>query len=224
MGPCHCDACQDVSSALRPPAAGDARTTGLRGSWRESSREVAATIAELIHRKRPGAAFLTYISDHTDGIMSESNTAVGRALPLWPYSASDNVNRAREFRAGQDGVQPRHELRRLPVALRDVRRRRSSCGCTRTWRTAGRRRCRAWGRWIRRIGSALIAAGPIFRWHAAHEDLYVGQQNAARVLLLAGGDRLVSRVLPAAERAAHPVRGVGEPGVARTSRGASSTW
>ena len=51
----------------------------------DSSREVAAAIAELIHRKRPLAAFLTYIKDHTDGIMSESNTAVGRALPMWPY-------------------------------------------------------------------------------------------------------------------------------------------
>ena len=60
----------------------------------ESSREVAATIAGLIHRKRPDAAFLTYIKDHTDGIMSESNTAVGRALPMWPYSASDNVRRS----------------------------------------------------------------------------------------------------------------------------------
>jgi hypothetical protein len=34
----------------------------------------------------------------------------------------------------------------------------------------------------------LLAARPIFQWHAAHEDLYVGQQNAARVLLLAAGD------------------------------------
>ena len=38
----------------------------------ESSRDVAAAIAELIHRQRPEAAFLTYITDHTDGIMSES--------------------------------------------------------------------------------------------------------------------------------------------------------
>ena len=58
-------------------------------------------LAELIHRLRPQAAFLTYIQDHTDGIMSESNTAVGRALPLWPYSASDNVNRARNSEPGK---------------------------------------------------------------------------------------------------------------------------
>ena len=34
----------------------------------------------------------------------------------------------------------------------------------------------------------LMAARPIFQWHAKHEDLYVGQKNAARVLLLATGD------------------------------------
>ena len=34
----------------------------------------------------------------------------------------------------------------------------------------------------------LIAARPVFQWHAQHEDLYVGQKNAARVLLLAGGE------------------------------------
>ena len=33
---------------------------------------------------------------------------------------------------------------------------------------------------------ALIAGKPMFRWHAGHEDLYVGQQNDARVLLLRG--------------------------------------
>ena len=65
-----------------------------RAFMAESSREVASAIADLIHAKRPQAAFLTYIKDHTDGIMSESNTAVGRALPLWPYSASDNVSRS----------------------------------------------------------------------------------------------------------------------------------
>jgi len=34
--------------------------------------------------------------------------------------------------------------------------------------------------------SAVAAAQPIFKWHAEHEDLYVHQENAARVLLLGG--------------------------------------
>jgi hypothetical protein len=33
---------------------------------------------------------------------------------------------------------------------------------------------------------ALLAARPVFQWHARHEDLYVGQHGAARVLLLRG--------------------------------------
>jgi len=94
MGPCHCHACQTRYRARygKPlPAAADAE---YRAFMAESSKEVAATIADIIHRLRPNAAFLTYIKDHTDGIMSESNTAVGRPLPLWPYSASDNVSRS----------------------------------------------------------------------------------------------------------------------------------
>src|SRR5688500_14491776 len=93
-GPCHCDACRARYRARygRPvPAAADA---DYRAFMTESSREVAATIAGLIQRKRPDAAFLTYIHDYTDGIMSESNTSVTRPLPLWPYSASDNVSRS----------------------------------------------------------------------------------------------------------------------------------
>ena len=36
--------------------------------------------------------------------------------------------------------------------------------------------------------TAIAAAAPVFAWHARHEELYVGQRNAARVLLLATGD------------------------------------
>ncbi len=40
---------------------------------------------------------------------------------------------------------------------------------------------------------ALIAARPVFQWHARNEDLYVGQQSAARVLLLGGGNQAAYR-------------------------------
>jgi hypothetical protein len=39
----------------------------------------------------------------------------------------------------------------------------------------------------------LSAARPIFQWHARHEDLYVGQKNAGRVMLLATGDTAAYR-------------------------------
>ena len=193
MGPCQCDACQTRYRARygRPvPAAADA---DYQAFMSDSSREVAAVIADLIHRKRPGAAFLTYIKDHTDGIMSESNTAVGRALPLWPYSASDNVSRAL-------GSEPDKMAFNLSMSFIDY-----------PWRYAhvppDEIRLRLYqnmahggppaavvvGPMKQEDRTGLIAAAPVFRWHADHEDLYVGQKSAARVLLLAGGDTAAYR-------------------------------
>lgn len=65
---------------------------------------MAAEIGKLIRRKRPQAGYFNYIQEYADGIMSESNTAVARALPLWPYSASDNVNRARNSQPAKMAV------------------------------------------------------------------------------------------------------------------------
>jgi hypothetical protein len=186
-GPCHCQACQARYRARhgRPvPAAADA---DYRSFMAESSREVAATIAELIHRARPGAAFLTYIKDHTDGIMSESNTAIGRPLPLWPYSASDNVSRSL-------GTEPDKVAINLAMSFIDF-----------PWRYAHVPQAEIALRLYQNIAhgappalvvsgpmdqqdrSGLLAARPVFDWHARHEDLYVGQKNAGTVLLLASG-------------------------------------
>ena len=138
------------------PAAADA---DYRAFMADSAREVAATIARADSSQAAGAAFLTYIQDHTDGIMSESNTAVGRALPLWPYSASDNVNRARN--SEPDKMAINLSMSFVDYPWRYVTRAAGgdrSCASIRTWRTAGRRRWRWSGRWTRRIAAALIAA------------------------------------------------------------------
>jgi hypothetical protein len=185
MGPCQCNACQTRYRARygKPiPAVADA---DYRVFMADSSREVAATIADLIHRLRPNAAFLTYIKDHTDGIMSESNTAVGRPLPLWPYSASDNVSRSM-------GSEPDKIAINLSMSFVDF-----------PWRyvhvPAAEMQLRLYqnmahgappavavvGTMDQADRQGLLAAKPVFDWHAAHEDLYVGQENAGRVLLVA---------------------------------------
>jgi hypothetical protein len=95
VGHCHCDACRTKYRALygkELPAQPDEQ---YRQFMFQSSREVAAEIGKLIRAKRPKAGYFNYIHEYTDGIMSESNTAVARPLPLWPYTSSDNVNRAR---------------------------------------------------------------------------------------------------------------------------------
>jgi hypothetical protein len=188
MGPCQCDACQSRHRARfgrGVPASADA---DYRAFMADSSREVAAAIAELIHRKRPRAAFLTYIKDHTDGIMSESNTAVGRALPLWPYSASDNVNRALGSEPGKMPINLSMSFIDYPWRYAHVPQAETQLRLYQNMAHGGPPAFAMVGPIDQQDRHGLIAARPVFRWHAGNEDLYVGQKSAARVLLLAGGD------------------------------------
>jgi hypothetical protein len=193
MGPCHCDACQvryRARHGRNVPATADA---DYRAFMAESSREVAATIADLIHRKRPGAAFITYIDDHTDGIMSESNTAVGRALPLWPYSASDNVNRARNSEPDKMAFNLSMSFIDFPWRYAHVPPAEIALRLYQNMAHGGPPALAMVGPMDQHDRSGLIAARPVFKWHAAHEDLYLGQRSAARVLLVGGGDTAAYR-------------------------------
>ena len=184
LGPCQCEACRSRFQALYGRPLPDAPDDTYRRFMAQSAEEVADTLAQLIHRKRPKAAFLTYIQSHTDGIMSESNTAVNRPLPLWLYSASDNVDRARNSEPGKMAFNLCMSFIDYPWRFAPV--------------PAGEIRLRLYQNMAHGAGpaftvlgtldqedmSAVRAARPIFQWHAEHEDLYVRQENAARVLLL----------------------------------------
>jgi hypothetical protein len=190
MGPCQCAACRTRFHAKygRPlPASGADRDYGA--FMADSAREVAALFAELIHRKRPNAAFLTYIQDHTDGIMSESNTAVGRALPMWPYSASDNVNRARSSEPGKMAINLSMSFVDFPWRFVSVPASEIQCRLYQNMAHGGPPAIAVVGTMDQEDRQSLIAARPVFQWHARHEDLYAGQESAARVLLLGGGNQ-----------------------------------
>ena len=190
MGPCQCAACKvRFQERYGRPLPTNATDADYRAFMSASAREVAATFADLIHRKRPEAAFLTYIQDHTDGIMSESNTAVGRALPQWLYSASDNVNRARNSEPGKMAFN-------LSMSFVDYMWRFVSVPGPEIGLRLYQNLAHGGPPAIAMVGTmdqedrqSLTAARPVFQWHAAHEDLYVGQQSAARVLLLGGGSQ-----------------------------------
>jgi hypothetical protein len=180
VGLCHCDACKRKYGKSIPEQPDDE----YRMFMFRSSREVAAAIGELIHKIRPKAGYFNYIQEYTDGIMSESNTAVSRPLPLWPYSASSNVNRARNSQPSKMSID-------LNMQFVDY-----------WWRFAtvpkGEIALRAWehlanggaltfevnGTLDQQDLQALETAKPIFRWAAANEQYYVRQKSAARVLLL----------------------------------------
>ena len=187
-GPCQCQACQVRYRARYGRAVPAAADADYRSFMADSSREVAATIAGLIQRTRPDAAFLTYIQDHTDGIMSESNTAVGRALPMWPYSASDNVSRSLGSEPDKVAINLAMSFIDFPWRYAHVPQPETALRLYQNLAHGAPPAVVISGPMPQQDRSGLLAAKPIFDWHARHEDLYLGQENGARVLLLTTGD------------------------------------
>ncbi len=186
VGLCHCNVCRRKFRTMYGREIPDKPDDQYRQFMFVASREVAAAFGDLIHRIRPNAGYFNYIQESTDGIMSESNTALNRPLPMWPYSASDNVNRARNSQPGKMAVNlcmqfvdywwrfatvPKHE-----IALR-------------LWEDVANGGALAFevnGTLDQQDRQAVDTAKPVFRWLAEHEQYYAGEKSAARVLLLAG--------------------------------------
>lgn len=187
VGHCHCNACKTKFRARFGrdlPAKPDDE---YRAWLREASLDVAARIGRLIHEKRPNAGYFNYLLEHTDGVMSESNTAVARPLPLWPYSASDNVNRARNSQPGKAAVNLCMQFVDFPWRFATVP---SEEITLRLWQNIAHGGALAFainGTFDQQDRQALEAARPVFAWAAAHQDDLAGQESAARVLLLQGG-------------------------------------
>jgi hypothetical protein len=183
VGLCHCDACRARYGKEIP----DTPNAEYRQFMAKSSLEVAQAIADLIHQKRPKAGYFNYLQETTDGIMSESNTAVARPLPLWPYSASDNVNRARNSQPGKMAINLNMQFvdyawRFATVAAGEI-----ALRCWQNMAHGGALTFEVNGTLDLQDRQALETAKPIFRWAAENEQYFVGQSSAARVLLLGGG-------------------------------------
>ena len=185
-GMCNCDSCKARFQVLyhRPlPSAPDADYRFIAAS----AKEITKNFAELIHSRRPKAGFFTYTQDYVDGTTSESNTAIGRGLPLWPYSASESVGRARDN-------QPSKMPLNLSIGFVDIPYRFSSVPPAEIQMRLYQNMAHGSGPAFVVVGTldqedrtGILAARPVFKFNAEHEDLYVGQESAARVLLLSGG-------------------------------------
>jgi Hypothetical glycosyl hydrolase 6 len=184
VGLCHCENCGRRYVAMFHKQIPEEPDDDYRRFMFISSREVAASIGDLIHSKRPKAGYFNYIQESTDGIMSESNTAIDRPLPEWPYSASDNVNRARNSEPGKMAVNLNMQFvdyawRFATVPSQEI--------ALRMWQNianGGALTFEVNGTLDLQDRQALDTAKPIFQWVARNEQYYAGQQSAARVLLL----------------------------------------
>ena len=182
LGFCHCGNCRTRFRERYGRELPSSPDSDYQQFLAGAARELTTRISGLIHLKRPGAVFLNGV----DALTAESNTAVDRPLPMWPYSASDNVNRIRNsnpsmmaFNLCIGFVDIPYRLVTVPPAEVQIRLYQSMA------HGAGPAFV-AVGTLDQEDRSGVNAARPVFAWHARHEDLYAGQENAARVLLLAG--------------------------------------
>ena len=189
VGHCHCDACKRKYRTRYGKDLPKEPDEQYRQFMFDSSREVAAEIGKLIHSKRPKAGYFNYIQESTDGIMSESNTAASRPLPLWPYTSSDNVNRARNSQPSKMAVNLNMQFFDFPWRFATVA---PSEITLRLWQNLSQGGALAFavnGTFDHEDRQAIDAARPVFRFAAEHAKYYAGQQSAARVLLLGGSAR-----------------------------------
>jgi hypothetical protein len=108
-------------------------------------------------------------------------------LPLWPYSASENVNRARNSQPGKTSINLNMQFidyawRHATVPAGEI--------ALRLWQNVAHGGAAAFavnGTLRQPDMQAIDVARPIYEWLARHERYYVDQQSAARVLLLNRG-------------------------------------
>jgi hypothetical protein len=189
LGICHCDNCKRLFRARFHRDLPEQPDADYRLFLHDAGVSESLMIRSIIREMRPNAALVGTSPEIGDMVFSESNTAVKRPLPLWPYASSDNVNRARNTYPEKMSINQcmsfvDYAWRFAMVPQPEVR--------TRLWQdvaNGGAAAINVHGTLEQEDRTALEAARPIFRWLKEHQNLYVGQYPEARVLLLGGGSR-----------------------------------
>ena len=186
LGVCHCDNCQALYAKRygRPvPKDPDA---DYRVFMQECGQVFSEKIIGLMRSKRPSAALIGGTPKITDIVYGESSTGTDRPLPLWPYTASDNVNKWRNS-------YPQAEVMCQSMQFLDFAWRFSAVPSaeisSRIWQSVANGGFAAYSM-NGTLGdlknrSAAEAVKPIYQWLKDHQDYYYDQRNDARVVLLA---------------------------------------
>lgn len=96
-GLCYCDNCskrfRDMYSLELPEQANDSdpNYASYKQFQEITTRDMLDVIHAFVKAKNPNVAISTYHHHKVDIIRKESNTALTRSHPVWPYSASENV-------------------------------------------------------------------------------------------------------------------------------------
>lgn len=183
FGPCHCENCKRLYRAKYNADIPARPDDNYRAFMNESAGALTDRMGTFVRSKSPGMNYM--VGRNADSTNSETHSApLATSHAYWLYDASETVNRARA--AFPDRMQFNND-----AAFFEGR-----------WRYAHRSapdgEIRAYQNMANGAGPYLFVNGPIdqfdrngekgarpaFKFHKDHEELYVRQENAARVLLL----------------------------------------
>ncbi|MBN9392370.1 MAG: beta-galactosidase [Chloroflexi bacterium] len=149
-----------------------------------TSREAAQQVGDYIHTRKPGIAFSTYSIHGTDLVRSEANTAVDRPLPLWQYSASDNVKRAQHTYPHKRSLNTAVYFLDIPYRFAEVSADLTSLRLAQNVIHSAPLDLYVLGTLDQPNRSGLKSAQEIFSFQAKHEQEYQGLTSLAQVCLL----------------------------------------
>lgn len=185
LGICQCDNCQTLYRKEYGTPVPMERTPEYQGFMQDCGRRTSEKIISLLREKRPSAALIGGTPSLTDIVYGESSTAVDNPLPLWPYMASDNVNKWRNSYPQAEVMCQSMQFLDFPWRFSSVPRQEIA---SRIWQSVSHGGFAAMSL-NGTIGdlknrSAVEVGEPIYAWLKDHEEHYHSQVNEARVMLL----------------------------------------
>lgn len=148
----------------------------------DQSRDTATLIELPIRRAHPEILILNADSEPSDGLHMESRV-VPMGLDLWPYETAEATDRQLNSHPGKVSLNlcisyaSGGRMLNMPPAETRVHMYQAIA-------SGSPPALAMMGTFAQYDRPALEAAKDVFAWHKANADLYVGQSNAARVLLL----------------------------------------
>jgi hypothetical protein len=186
LGLCHCDNCERLYRERFHRDVPTVSDQDYHAFLNDAGVAVSIAIRALVKSKRPRCAVLGMAPEISDIAYGESNTAVRRPLPLWPYTASDNTNQWRNSYPDKGVVCQSMSFIDFPwrfanVPQPEVR--------TRIWQNVANGGAAAFNVHgtlaDQQDRSAINVAIPAYGWLKDHQEYFVGQRSEARVFLLA---------------------------------------
>lgn len=192
-GICHCAACSDGFREmfdLALPSTRDVENVVIRRYLEFQDRVLRASkqrMDALIRRLRPDLAIDRPSDDGGGFVRQESNTALDRSLPEWPYGASANTKWVVSSLPRTVSSNSSVDFIDYPVRHVSVSPDRQRLRLAQALANGGGLDYYVIGRLDRRHDrSGLAAVREVFGFHAAHAEEYRDLRSCARVALLTG--------------------------------------